>query len=41
MKLTTEKNGAELTVRLNGEVNANTAPSYPLFSTRSYPACRR
>jgi anti-sigma B factor antagonist len=37
MKLTTEKNGAELTVRLNGEVNANTAPELSAFFNEELP----
>ena len=37
MKLTTEKNGAELTVYLNGEVNANTAPDLAAFLDEQLP----
>ena len=37
MKLTTEKNGAELTVRLNEEVNVNTAPELAAFLDEHLP----
>ncbi len=37
MKLTTEKNGAELTVRLNGEVDVNTAPELSAYLDKELP----
>ena len=37
MKLTTEKNGAELTVHLNGEVDVNTAPELSAYLDKELP----
>lgn len=37
MKLTTEKNGTELTVHLSGEVNVNTAPELATLLDEELP----
>ena len=37
MKLSTEKNGTELTVLINGEINTNTAPELAAFLDGELP----